>query len=101
MSRLSGIRSKSISSPIYESSGGSVSGLLSACEAGVGEATGCLSRLLGFSPWAQVLSLSGLCENQDAAAREGHPASSSRHRQLLHEVRGVGRGGASVEGSSV
>jgi hypothetical protein len=32
--------------------------------------------LLGFSPGASLLSLSGLCENQDAAAQEGHPGPS-------------------------
>lgn len=42
---------------------------------------GCPSRLLGFSPCALPLSLSGLCENQDAAAREGHPMPSLRRRR--------------------
>jgi hypothetical protein len=39
----------------------------------VGGGRGCPSRLLGFSPGAFSLSRSGLCEKQDAAAREGHP----------------------------
>lgn len=54
--------------------------------------------MLGFSPGALVLSLSGLCENRDAAAQEGHPIPSlARRRGGL----GVGRAEALAGGSSV
>jgi hypothetical protein len=36
------------------------------------------SGLLGFSPLAGRLSLSGLCENLDAAALEGTPVPPTR-----------------------
>ena len=70
--------------------------LLSGCSGGE---AGCPSRLLGFSPGAQRRSLSGLCEKQDAAAREGHRAFSSQNAAgHPHEVHGGGRGGAWVLG---
>jgi hypothetical protein len=47
----------------------------------VGGGRGYPSRLLGFSPGASSLSVSGLCEKQDAAAREEHPHPPSSIRK--------------------
>jgi cell division protein FtsI (penicillin-binding protein 3) len=55
------------------------------------------SRLLGFSPGASHLSLSGLCEKQDAAAPEEHPNPASTIRRSPTP----GRGGAEHRRSCV
>jgi hypothetical protein len=53
---------------------------------GVGGGGGGPSRLLGFSPGAGRLSPSGLCEKQDAAAREGPPPPpDATHRKDAEE----------------